>query len=172
MIREEDVISIGSFVKPHGVKGEIAFAFTSDVFDRAECPFLICDMDGILVPFFVEDYRFKGSETALIKFEGVDTEERAKMFAGKEVYFPKDQVPVEEDDEYTWQYFEGFTLLTEANGEIGTITEVDESTQNILFTVEGKYGEVLIPAAEEWILGVDHEAKQMLMVLPEGLLSM
>lgn len=51
MIKKEEVYKIGLLTKPHGVKGEIAFSFTDDVFDRVECDYLICLMEGILIPF-------------------------------------------------------------------------------------------------------------------------
>ena len=63
MINPEDVFKIGQFAKPHGIKGEITLLIDYDVSDMwdepEEEPFIICDMDGILVPFFIEDYRYK-----------------------------------------------------------------------------------------------------------------
>ena len=52
MIKKEDVFKIGQFAKPHGIKGEIALVTNSDVFDDSDDPYIICEMDGILVPFF------------------------------------------------------------------------------------------------------------------------
>ena len=51
MITREELIRIGRFNKPHGVKGELSFTFTDDVFDRTECPYIVCEIDGIFVPF-------------------------------------------------------------------------------------------------------------------------
>ena len=59
MIKKEDVFKIGQFAKPHGIKGEIALVTNSDVFDDSDDPYIICEMDGILVPFFIEEYRYK-----------------------------------------------------------------------------------------------------------------
>ena len=47
MIKKEEVYRIGIFNKPHGVKGELQFSFTDDIFDRVEADYLICLMDGI-----------------------------------------------------------------------------------------------------------------------------
>ena len=58
MIRDDEVFSIGRFTRTHGVNGELAMSFSDDVFDRTECPYLVCSIDGILVPFFLEEYRF------------------------------------------------------------------------------------------------------------------
>lgn len=51
MIRKEEVFKIGTINKPHGVKGEVSFTFTDDIFDRVDCDYLILLLDGILVPF-------------------------------------------------------------------------------------------------------------------------
>ena len=59
MIKREDVYKIGVFNKPHGIHGELSFTFTDDIFDRVEAEYLICLLDGIFVPFFLEEYRFR-----------------------------------------------------------------------------------------------------------------
>ena len=77
MIRQEEVYKIGKIGKPHGVKGEVSLRFSDDVFDRVDAEYLVLEVDGILVPFFMEEYRFRTDEVALVKFEGIDTVERA-----------------------------------------------------------------------------------------------
>ena len=52
MIKREEVYKIGIFNKPHGIHGELSFTFTDDIFDRVEAEYLICLLDGILVPFW------------------------------------------------------------------------------------------------------------------------
>ena len=99
MIKTEEVYKIGVFNKPHGVQGEVSFTFTDDIFDRVDCDYLICRLDGIFVPFFIEEYRFRSDTTALVKLEGVDTAEKARMFTNVEVYFPVKFVE-EVDDEH------------------------------------------------------------------------
>ena len=89
MIRKEDVFRIGVINKPHGVKGEVSFTFTDDCFDRIDCPYLILLIDGIFVPFFIESYRFRSDDVALIKFERIDTERQARALSNIEVFFPK-----------------------------------------------------------------------------------
>ena len=48
MIRKEEVYKIGIFNKPHGIHGELSFTFTDDIFDRADCDYLICLLDAFL----------------------------------------------------------------------------------------------------------------------------
>ena len=89
MIKREDVFKIGRLGKPHGVKGEISFQFDDDVFDRVDADYLFVEIEGLLVPFFMEEYRFRSDDVALMTFEGIDTEEKAEELTGCDVYFPR-----------------------------------------------------------------------------------
>lgn len=171
MIRKEEVYRIGQLTKPHGIKGEVAFSFTDDIFDRTdECDYLICMMDGILVPFFIEEYRFKSDTVALIKFEGIDTTEQARRFTNIEVYYPTKYA--EESDELSWSYFVGFHITDEHIGLLGEIEDVDESTINTLFIIRRPNGEeLLVPAQEAFITDMNHKKRTITMNLPEGMME-
>ena len=99
MIKRDELIKIGVFNKPHGIQGELAFTFTDDIFDRSECPYIVCESDRIFVPFFIEEYRFRGETTALMKLEDIDTENDARAFVNLEVYFPKSYIGNDGDGE-------------------------------------------------------------------------
>ena len=71
MIKQEEVYRIGRLGKAHGVKGEVSFMFDDDIFDRVDADYLVLDIDGILVPFFIEEYRFRSDTVALMKFEDI-----------------------------------------------------------------------------------------------------
>ncbi len=173
MIKREDVYKIGRIGKPHGVSGEVSFLFDDDVFDRTDADYLILDIDGILVPFFIEEYRFKGSETSIMKFCDIDTQEKAAELTGCEVYFPR-HIADEDDDNVSWAEIIGFTLTDSETGEtVGRIVHVDDATINILFSVETPGGEeILIPASDELINDVDKQHRTITMAVPEGLLDL
>ncbi|NDW19318.1 16S rRNA processing protein RimM [Dysgonomonas sp. 216] len=172
MILEDEIFKIGKFLKPHGIKGEIAFLFENDVFDKVDCPYLVCLVDGIFVPFFVEEYRFKGKETALIKFEGMDSDEAVSRLNNTDVYFPRDYFDkAEEDVEYSWNFFIGFKVTDSTIGDIGVVESIDDATINVLFVVKRGDEEILIPASEDFILNVDARNKIVEMNLPEGLIE-
>ena len=172
MISKNDVFPIGQITKPHGVSGEMSFSFTTDIFDREEIPYFIFDMQGILVPFFLEEYRFKGSTTGLLKLDGVTTDEQARSFAGLTIFLPKSYLEKVEDAEIELDYFAGFSLIDSEKGLLGVISEVDQTTDNVLFVIPTKDDELLIPAGEEYIEEIDHEKKIIYVKLPEGLLEL
>lgn len=172
MIKREEVYKIGTFNKPHGIHGELSLTFTDDIFDRTDADYIICMLDGILVPFFIEEYRFRSDSTALMKLEGIDTAERARMFTNIEVYFPLKDAEDSEPGELSWNYFLGFTVNTIDGEELGEIVDVDDSTINTLFVIDRDGEELFIPAQEEFITHMDQMHRTMTMNLPEGLLEL
>ncbi|OUO15914.1 ribosome maturation factor RimM [Bacteroides sp. An322] len=170
MIRKEEVFKIGVINKPHGVKGEVSFTFTDDIFDRVDCDYLILLMDGILVPFFMEEYRFRSDNVALVKFEDIDTAEQARKFTNVEVYFPKKFMD-EQEDVTSWNFFIGFRVEDVHHGYLGEITDVDDTTMNVLFSIEKDGEELLLPAHEEFIIDLDRKKKVMKVDVPDGLIE-
>jgi 16S rRNA processing protein RimM len=85
MIRLEEIAPIGVFGKTHGIKGEINLELNID-FDLEDTPYIIVDIDGIFVPFFIDEYRYKTDTTALVLFENITSEERIRPFSGKTAY--------------------------------------------------------------------------------------
>ena len=169
MIKQEEVYKIGRLGKSHGVRGEVSFLFDDDVFDRVDADYLILDIDGILVPFFIEEYRFRSDTTALMKFEGIDTQERARELTGCDVYFPRN-LAASDDDSISWSAIVGFDIIDASTEKsIGRITSIDDSTLNILFCLEDGH---LIPASEDLITQIDQQTRTITMHLPAGLLDL
>lgn len=172
MIRKEDVYQIGVLGRPHGVKGEISFQLTDDVFDRVDADYLLLELEGILVPFFMEEYRFKSDEVALMKFCDIDSQEQARQLTGAKVFFPR-ALSDGGDEGYTWSEIVGFSLTDSTTAtQVGIIRSVDDSTINTLFDVETPSGEhILIPAHPELIEKIDATERTIIVRLPEGILS-
>ena len=169
----KDVYRIGRIGKPHGVKGEMNFMFTDDVFDRTDSDYLIIEVEGLLVPFFIEEYRFRSDETALLKLCDIDTQEQARQFTNCEVFFERSKADTPAD-ELTWAQIVGFQIVDENNGEIvGKIVAVDNSTENILFEIETAKGhQTLIPAHDSLIRDIDTSSQTITMTIPDGLLAL
>ncbi len=168
MIREDEVYRIGTITRTHGTQGEVSMTFTDDVWDRTDTDYLVLCMDGIMVPVYMESYRFRSDTVVLIKFQDYDTSEEAVELCGTQVFFPLALAQAPTENGYTWQYFTGFRVDDVEAGTLGVIEHVEDSTANVLFQV----GDRLLPAAEELILNVDHEQRILTMQLPSGLLEL
>ena len=169
MIKAEEVYKIGRLGKAHGVKGEVSFQFDDDIFDRVDADYLVLDIDGILVPFFMEEYRFRSDSVCLVKFCNVDTQQRAQELTGCDVFFPR--ALAEEGDEMpSLSMLVGFEIVNAANGKtVGRVAAIDDSTANILFEMEDG---MLIPANDDLIEVIDAEQQQIKMNIPQGLLAL
>jgi 16S rRNA processing protein RimM len=128
----------------------------------------VLDIDGILVPFFMEEYRFRSDTVCLVKFCNVDTQQRAQELTGCDVFFPR-AMAEEGDDMPSLSMLVGYEIVNNANGRtVGQIVAIDDSTANILFELEDG---MLIPANDDLIEVIDTEKQQIKMNLPSGLLE-
>ena len=165
----EEYYKIGKIGKPHGVKGEVSFHFSDDVFDRTDAEYLMLCIDGLLVPFFMEEYRFRSDETALVKFCDIETQERAAELTGCEVFFSR-EMSDSDNENVSWAEIVGYMLKDKATGnDIGSIASVDDTTVNILFELEDG---MLIPASDELISNININKKEIVIELPEGILDL
>ena len=170
MIKPEEVYRIGRIGKAHGVKGEVTLLFDDDIFDRVDADDLVLEVDGILVPFFIEEYRFRSDTTALMKFEDIDSQQRARELTNCDVYFPRALADDDPDAPLSLAFLVGFNIVDASTGtSVGRIAAIDDSTLNLLFELEDG---TLIPAAEELITAIDQEGKTITIALPEGLLDL
>lgn len=169
MLRKEDFVYYGKFLKPHGTKGEIGLQGDSFTLGN-DCDFVVCDIDGILVPFFFEYCRTKNNDAIILKIERLNSTEEVRYLTNRDVYIPREWV--EDSDNLTWSYFKGFRAIDKRLGEIGEIIDIDESTINTLFLVEKDGNEILIPVQDEFIADIDPQKRAITFELPEGLLSL
>ena len=132
-----------------------------------------CEMGGRLVSYIVEGYRAKTDTGTRGKRENVENEKAAREFTNREVCFLREDAD-EEDlvGDMAWDSVIGYTVIDERHGELGKITDVDETTINVLLQIDHHGNELLLPAAEELITAADHENKTLRVSVPEGLLDL
>jgi 16S rRNA processing protein RimM len=145
------------------------FYFDDDIFDRVDADYLVLKLDGILVPFYMDEYRFRRGNVALVRFTDVTTVERAAELTNTEVFIPREMAEGE-DEAPTLLFLIGFDIIdAETKQSVGTITDVDDSTANVLFELNNG---LMIPASDELITHIDTEREEIVMTLPEGLLDL
>jgi 16S rRNA processing protein RimM len=154
MILEKEIFKAGKINKTHGVNGELNCAIDADTIDRAE--YMVLDMDGIFVPFFISNIRVKSSNSVLLTLEDIETETDARNLVGKDIYLPIHLMS--DEDMLSYEYFVGFTVVN-GDEKLGEISFVDDQTVNILFGIAAEDGDILLPAVEDFIMEVDNENK-------------
>lgn len=178
MITSDQLIEVGYITKLHGLKGEMQATITNPVFDDVKkCKYLVCECDGIYVPFFFTNYRFRSDSSMLVTFEDIDSQEKAQPFCGQTLYFDRKCFTKQEAKDYDAAAEEelgyiGYELSDVELGYIGEITGIDDQTANVLFLVDRDGEEIMIPAADDLVEEIDDEARTILMRLPQGLINM
>lgn len=134
----------------------------------AESEPLFLVVDNLPVPLWCERFEPHGAGGAFVVFADLDTPARMEPFVGQHLYV-RDGGDDGAEDEFLLSDLIGFAV--EADGQSGEIIDFYDSDINPLFGITFADGgeEVLVPAVEEFIAGIDFEARHIRMVLPEGL---
>ena len=173
-INKDDCSEVGYIQKPHGLKGEVILIFEKEFEETFEdIEFLLVEVDGGLVPFPIEDegFRFKTDESAICKFEFVDSITKAKELVGCKVYVFDHEV-IEAEDQGIVSTLIGMRAYDEKFGEIGLISRVDDFSGNLVITVDHQRAEIMIPLSDEVITSVDEEKREMHLNCPNGLIEL
>lgn len=174
MIKKEEVIKIGKFQKTHALKGELNMISDIDMEYFKDGHPLIIESDGILVPYYLESIRPKGSSSYLVKICGIENEEEASQFVNEEInILKKDAEEWLEEEILDSNELIGYRIFDEESGEIGILERVDDSTANLLFIVkDANDEEIFLPANEDFIMEIDEDKRIIIMNLPEGLIKL
>lgn len=173
MILSNEIAAVGKFQKTHALKGELNMISEIDPAYFEEGNPLIVEDDGIFVPFYVESIRKKGSTSYLVKLEGIEGEKEASEFVNKEIYILKtDAEKLLEHEIIEADSLIGYHVIDlNTNKDLGAITDIDDSTVNVLFIVKNENEEdIYIPAHDDLIEEIDDDLRKILMKIPEGLI--
>ncbi|PRY16452.1 16S rRNA processing protein RimM [Pontibacter ummariensis] len=168
----DDSFLLGYIVKTHGTRGQVVAFFDVDYpedYEELESVFL--EQKGRLVPFFITSMTPIKESRFIITFEDVKTIEQAEALRGVSLYLPLDELPELEEDQFYFHEVIGYTVVDEHHGQLGTVKEFYDLPQQQLMAMDYMDQEMLIPVIDEIFLRADHEAKQLHVNLPEGLLD-
>ena len=98
MIRREDTVVIGRILKTHGINGEVVANIDYDI-SLSDLTCIVLDMDGILVPFFLNSLRQRSAESLLLKIDGINDEVQASEIVNHDIFAQKRELDLEDNDE-------------------------------------------------------------------------
>jgi 16S rRNA processing protein RimM len=166
----KDLFPIGRVVKPHGVKGKIKVEyFGEDLTDfHIYREILIEDSEGKLQAHEVLEV-IPQPPRLIIRLKGIERVEEVQSLQGKEILVDRGSLPHLKEGEHYWMDILGIMVETEKGKRIGRIKEVFPTGANDVYVVEGKRGEIFLPATEEVIQSVDIEKGLMKVIRKDGL---
>jgi 16S rRNA processing protein RimM len=173
MITRNNCILLGTLTKPHGTKGSMLVRFRDlsgdDIKERGT---VFLEVDGMLVPFFIEVFQDRSRDTIILKLEGIDTESRAREFSGSHVYVHKDQIKRKKSVQESLPDLTGYRVQDLNRGYIGVAGAIADIANNPLLMVHDKDRDFLVPFHENIIREINHSKQVIVIEAPEGLFEL
>ncbi len=167
------MIAVARINKLFGVDGEVIINLYDTFPDSfsIDTP-LFAKVDTLNVPLYCEKFERRGRTNAHVAFADIDTERRVGEFVGMELFCTEscEESEYADSDEFFMEDLIGFKVT--ADGVEGELTDFYDNKNNPLFAMMLDGREVLVPAAEEFIVSIDFEARHIVFSLPEGLLDL
>jgi 16S rRNA processing protein RimM len=155
---EKRLVPIGKVVRLHGIKGKVKLHYFSDdlsVFLRYR-DVIIEDRAG--VPRTYEVLEATPQPPRLIlKLKGIEKIEDAEPLVNREVFIEREALPEPEKGEHYWVDLLGMDVESDQGKKLGKLQEIFSTGANDVFVVQGRKGEIFLPATDEVIKRIDHE---------------
>lgn len=165
------LIKIGKLQKPFGVDGALKYSVKEHFLEHmlATDILFVSTKDG-KIPYFVKEYRDNNPPTVV--FEDVDSPEVAVLLSMGELFLREKDVELVKDREGLppMQALVGYELYN-SKQLIGRIEEVLEYPQQLMASLTYEGQSILIPLPEQFVVDVDVKKKQLITVLPEGIIE-
>jgi 16S rRNA processing protein RimM len=167
---EKNLFPIGRVVKPHGVKGKMKVVYFGEDLHRFSS----------YREIFIEDEK-SGLESyeilevipqpprLILRLKGIEKIEQPEPLIGKRILIEKEALPELEEGEYYWADLLGIKVETQEGKRIGKVKEIFPTGAHDVYVVEGKRGDIFLPAIEEVIQSINLKKRVMKVVRMEGL---
>jgi len=172
-MEKEQCYDLGFVSKTQGYKGTLILHLEVDFpesYKNLESVYVL--KNNKLIPFFIEHIYIRNNGFAVVKFEGVNTDKKAKLFLKCGLFLPLETLPELEDNEFYYFEIEGFTVVDSKFGQIGKVSKVIDLKGNPLIEILRGKQEILLPKQDEFIDEVNWDTKTLYISAPEGLLEM
>ena len=162
---------LGKITRTHGLAGNVILKLDTDqpdFYNKLEGIFI--EINGLLVPFFVEKQQWSKDNSKIISFKNA-TLQMAEQTVGKNVFLPLSTLPELKGNQFYYHEVTGFEIQDSDGTSAGIIKEVNDNAPQHYFVLNLGGKEVIVPVIKEWILEVDRGKKLIRMELPPGLLD-
>ena len=172
-MRKKDCFYLGKIARKFSFKGEVLVYLDTDEPEMyTELESMFVDINGHLIPFFIEKASLHKDKFLRTHFEDVDSEAAADDIVGKDVYLPLTMLPELDGNKFYYHEVEGFTAIDQRLGDFGIIQKISDNGLQALFEIEKDGATILVPVIDEFIIEVNRKNKSILFNTPEGLIDL
>lgn len=164
------LVAVAEVLCPQGNRGEVKAVPLTGRHERFdELRQVIAWRDGEQRDLIVRTWR-AWRQFIVFGFVGIDGIEAAETLRGAMICVPREERGVLPPGHYYHDDLVGLAVRTSQGEPLGRLAEVLETGANDVFVVRSEDGrETLIPALAAVVVAVDLAAREMVVVLPEGL---
>ena len=171
-MNQDEFFQIGKVVKLNGSTGELLFILDTEYtasLKKLESVFI--QLHGNLIPFFIDSFRMKAHNQALVKLLDVDSTEDMTPFLSCGVFLPESLRPGKSRGKSYPPDLSGFKVTDINHGDLGIVVNVLELPMQELLEIEFNGKQILIPKVEEIIKQIDMKGKVITIEAPVGLIE-
>jgi len=171
-MNQDEFFQVGKVVKQSGSTGELVFILDTDILPgnmKLESVFI--QLQGNLIPFFIDHSRMKSHNQLLVKLLDVDSVEDAAPLLGCRLFLPVSARPKTRKIKSVALDLVGFHVIDHVHGDIGIVLNILEMPMQELLEIDHEGKQILVPLVEEIILGIDEKKKTLSIQAPEGLIE-
>ena len=169
----KDCFYLGKIVKKYSFKGELLAKLDTDepnIYENLDTIFI--DINGTLIPFFIEKSQLHKSDLLRLKFEDVTCEADADALLKSDLYLPLDLLPKLQGNKFYFHEVINFQIIDENFGPVGNVKRVNDTTAQALFEVDRDGIEILIPVNDDFIIKLNKINKTIIVNTPPGLIEL
>jgi len=167
-----DLVSMGTILKPRGLKGELWMTIfnTVDSALRIGMTIWVASENGEFSIQIIESFKIT-EKKSWIKFEGCRNREDADNLRGLNFSISRSDFAPLDGNEFYFVDIIGSTVLDEGRKVIGSVIDMMSLPAQNIVVVKTNKGEVLIPYVGAHILLFDDKENNLIVKNVEGLLN-
>ena len=169
----KDCFYLGKITKKYSFKGELIISLDTDepeIYKNLKSVFI--NINGRLIPYFIEKSKSQKKSTLRVKFEDINSEEEALSIINKEVYLPLENLPELKGKKFYYHEIIGYNVVDTNHGNIGLIIKVEDKTSQSIFVIKNNRKEILIPVNDNIIQMINRKNKTIHITAPNGLIDL
>lgn len=166
----DSYIEVARVVKAHGIRGQLKLLpYTESASDLTQYDSFWIGVNGEMIGQFKVERLQAVQGSATVKFAGIHDRNDAERFRDFDLYIHKSQLPAPPAGQYYIRDLIGLQVVSEGGAELGVLNDVYELPANDVYQIVRDGKELLIPAIEGVVLGIQMDKRVMTVRLPEGL---
>ena len=162
-----EFLIVGRILAPWGIKGEVKVEVITD-FPERFAPRNLVYLNS--QPYAIESCR-PHKQFLVLKLAAIDSVDAAEKLRGGDLTIPRAELPELPEGQYYIFQLIGLDVVTTEGKRLGQVTDIMTTASNDVYIVEGKRGEILIPAIEDVVKSIDLKKGTITIEEIEGLLD-